>query len=309
MTGIIQPNKRRKSFHPYREFYPTVGRRMYVSHVKMQKPKWFYKDTNNLNIHVYNETAGKQVTCSEKQQEILIVGNIGETEKLQEILISNHAAITGDSNMEKQGAAYISQWTKKTTLVNSSNMPACVKLYKLKPRKDIPLSYVNSTSDGYTTTETFDALVKVLFDDNNTGTYYQNFGVKPTDAKQLMSKFKIVQSKSMVISPGDSISVKTGTYYHRLKGDNFTKDGVFAFKKLTEMWLVILQGTIAHDATTETEIGTAGARLDILEETRCSTYLADTVQGTVSYTNSMGTLAAGAEQWVQNAPEEKADDQ
>ena len=147
-----------------------------------------------------------------------------------------------------------------------------------------------------------DALVKELADNNLAGTFYQNFGMKPQDSRQLMSKFRVVQSSRVTISPGDSVSLKSSVLYKQIHGDNFTKDGVFAFKKLTEFWLIILQGQIAHDATTETEVGTAASRLDILEETRCSMYLPDDVKGELTFTDSMGTLAAGAEQYVINAP-------
>lgn len=304
VRGGYRPNYK---FKPMQAGFPG-NTRIVVPGKFIKPPRWFKDKTNELNAHIYYATEGKQVTNAEKAQAVLVVGNIGETEKLQTILIANHTEISGDSNLEKQ-KFLLGSWTKKTTMVNSSNMACTVKCFKMKPRRDIPLSYVNSTSDGYTTTETMDALVKVLFDDNNAGTWYENYGVKPTDSQELMSKFKILQKKTYTILPGDSVQLSTKVLYKQMQGDNFTKDGVFAFKKLTTFWLIILQGQIAHDATTETEVGTAGGRLDILEETRCSTYLPDAVQGSISYTAGMGTLAAGAEQYVVNNPTESADAQ
>jgi len=244
-----------------------------------------------------------QITSAIKTQEVGVVGALGETEKLQLLLQTAFPSyFTADSAFEK-GKVLISQWNKVIKIVNSCNLPVTVHYWYVEPKIDIPLTYVQGTSDGYTATESFDALLKVLWDDNTAGTFYQRPGVSPFASEDLKAKFKVGNQKSKVLLPGEMLMLRTKINNVGLKTDNITKDGMFAFKKLSKMYLLSIQGSVAHDTTTESLIGYAASRVDIIEDITFSAYVKSGVVPFNGYIEGQSAIAV-AQQFNINGPAE-----
>lgn len=140
------------------------------------------------------------------------------------------------------------------TLRCNSNVPSIVKVYLCVPKRDTSITPLSAITDGLTD--------MCNVSETNVCTY-------PTDSPLFNDLWKIVKSKSYVLKSGQqctcSHSEKPFQYDPSLIDEH---NLAYQRQYKGHVWLVVQQGTISHDSTTNTNVGIGGTLLDYTIKTK-----------------------------------------
>lgn len=154
--------------------------------------------------------------------------------------------ITGSVNK-----SYLVESTySKLTIRNNYQVPCKLKVYLCKPKSD--------------TSNTPSAFVTSGLTDSSNGSI-SNTNMYATDSPHLTEAYSIVKTKTYEIQAGKEIQCT-----HSEKEFNYSPDFVdshaLTYQKAYKafVWLLVLQGTLAHDSVINTEQGITQSSIDIL---------------------------------------------
>lgn len=138
----------------------------------------------------------------------------------------------------------------KLTIRNNYQVPCKLKVYLCKPKSD--------------TSNTPSAFVTSGLTDSSNGSIL-NTNMYATDSPHLQEAYTIVKTKTYEIQAGKEIQCT-----HSEKEFNYSPDFVdshaLTYQKAYKsfVWLLVLQGTLAHDSVINTEQGITQASIDIM---------------------------------------------
>jgi len=252
----------------------------------IRKNKLVQTRVSNLN--------GEQFTAATNgEQQWAVVGELGATATIQARLIS--AGLTG-SDAANQNVNYIVGNVGTTChMTNGKNLPCMIRAYHMSPKKDIPFSYVTDASIGYTTTATTVALLKAMAVPDISGAVdWASPGIGPNELGTIRSHFKVNKTITRTLAPGDTMKLTNSLKASFVKGDNFVKDGVYAYKALHSFWLIAFIGVPVHDQTTDTLVSYGKAELNVCTNEDGAYYRIAIATGGVNHiiVSTLGSIAA-----------------
>lgn len=232
------------------------GRKRSKGSIKKRVAKLEQKTKQNLSHHTFKIDEKFQVscltnTCAYNSTQFMsgaqfntVLGEIPYT-------LESNPSVKNNFNM---GVAYNPLNIKikcfaSATLRNNYLYPACLKLYVLKPKVDQGDTPKDDIENGIT------QLANASVNNWASHIFY------PSDSLRFKQKWKILRCQDVRLQSGDEVTF------------NYNEDFVYDQKEYTELsaaytrkysrvFLVRICGVVAHESATESNIGTAPAKID-----------------------------------------------
>lgn len=157
--------------------------------------------------------------------------------------------------------------TSRLTISNGTNTPVWVRVHKLIPRKDIPLSET-SIQNVVTTGFTDLGLAAAVGG-------YVNPGISLYDNRKAVGYFKIVSGKQFLL-PVQGVKVMQMSYgiWKKFLRDVVVNTDYCATKGVSRAWFVETTGPPSNDSVTSSAVGTGISELNIEHSYTCTSSLA-----------------------------------
>lgn len=156
--------------------------------------------------------------------------------------------VDGRTGTYKKDFLYKS-YGSKIILRNNYQVPCEITLYCVEPKVDTSITPATAFTNGLTDVGAPSASSALVY---------------PTDSPQFRDLWNVCRSKKMILSPGQMYS---DSMYHKNKqyDPSLFDSHALVYQKPfgCHQWLIRITGCIAHD-TTATEIGLAGAGIDVI---------------------------------------------
>lgn len=135
------------------------------------------------------------------------------------------------------------------TLRNNYLYPACLKIYILKPKVDNGDAPKDDIQNGLT------ELANPSINNWASHLFY------PSDSKRFLQKWKVLQTQDIRLQSGDEATIN---YKEKFVFDHkeYSELSAAYTRKYSRVFLVRICGVVAHESATESNIGTAPAKVD-----------------------------------------------
>lgn len=149
----------------------------------------------------------------------------------------------------------------KLMLRNNYQHPCKVRVYLLEPKAELNVLPDNSPNGPLLNTADQDWVAQTTVSAQN----LQDPLLFPTDNKEFMHKWKILQTQKFDMNTGDEVTLHNDTGYFKVPFNHFEEfTEEYQARLRTRVWLIRIHGPMCHSALDDDIIGFSNAKLDFI---------------------------------------------